>query len=105
MKTKVLLSFLTALTMMLAGCSDDDNNLPVTVSGITLNLDELELIIDETGQLESIVVPDDAEDKFVTWTVDNPAVAKVDDNGLVTAVAYGEATIQPQPAKSRPVAW
>ncbi len=44
-------------------------------------------------QLEARIRPWYAVDKSVTWTSDNEAVATVDENGLVKAVAVGTATI------------
>ncbi|MDE5836493.1 MAG: Ig-like domain-containing protein, partial [Paramuribaculum sp.] len=39
------------------------------------------------------VSPENADDKTVTWTSDNSAVATVDADGLVTAISEGMATI------------
>ena len=58
---------------------------------------ELGLVVGEADvTLTIIVLPEDATDKTVTWTSSNPAVATVDDNGRVHAVAPGEATITAQ---------
>ena len=66
----------------------------VNVTAITLNKTETTI---PTGQTETLsvssVTPDDATDQTVTWSSDNDAVATVDDNGLVTAVAFGTANI------------
>lgn len=43
--------------------------------------------------LTAAAEPDNATDKTVTWTSSDPAVATVDANGKVTAVAAGSATI------------
>ena len=89
MKTKFLTLFLSAA--LLAACSEDDN--PVAVSGITLDKPTLELTVGETGRLTVTVTPEDAADKNVVWKSGNTAAATVDDSGLVTAVAAGNATI------------
>ena len=66
----------------------------VLISGIVLNETSKTLYIGETITLRATVTPSNAdEDKTVTWTSDKPAVASVDENGLVTAKAEGEATI------------
>ena len=66
----------------------------IVVSGITLDKTELALIVgDAAVQLKATVAPDNATDKTVTWSIDKPAVATVDKDGKVTAVAAGEATI------------
>ena len=55
---------------------------------------ELALVVNEADvTLTATVKPDDATDKTVTWTSDKPAVATVNANGTVHAVAEGEATI------------
>ncbi|WP_455613955.1 leucine-rich repeat protein [Bacteroides congonensis] len=90
MKTKFLTLFLSAAAL-LAACSEDDN--PVAVSGITLDKPTLELTVGETGRLTVTVTPEDAADKNVVWKSGNTAAATVDDSGLVTAVAAGNATI------------
>ena len=90
MKTKFLTLFLSAAAL-LAACSEDDN--PVAVSGITLDKPTLELTVGETGGLTVTVTPEDAADKNVVWKSGNTAAATVDDSGLVTAVAAGNATI------------
>ena len=45
-------------------------------------------------QLEATVLPEDATDKKVTWESVNPTIATVDQQGNVTGVAEGEATIK-----------
>ena len=62
------------------------------VSGIAVSPTSLTLAEGETGQLTAIV-PDDADNKTVEWSSNNTAVATVDQDGKVTAVAQGKATI------------
>ena len=64
----------------------------VPVTGISLNTSNLSLTVGGTAQLIATVTPDNATDKAVTWTSNNESVATVA-NGVVTAVAPGEATI------------
>ena len=69
----------------------------VLVESVTLGKTELELVVNEADvTLTATVKPDDATDKTVTWTSSNPAVATVDANGTVHAVAAGTATITAQ---------
>ena len=63
------------------------------VTGITLNKDEETLDVGSTLQLTADVSPDSATNKDVTWSTSDKEVADVDENGLVTAVGTGEATI------------
>ena len=69
----------------------------VLVESVTLGKTELALVVNEADvTLTATVKPDDATDKTVTWTSSNPAVATVDANGKVHAVAAGTATITAQ---------
>ncbi|MBQ1185695.1 MAG: Ig domain-containing protein, partial [Muribaculaceae bacterium] len=60
---------------------------------ITLDKTEISLEATETATLLVTVLPELATDKSVEWSSSNEAVAVVDENGVVTAVAVGEATI------------
>lgn len=62
-------------------------------TGITLNKTETTITKGQTETLTATVAPDDADDKTVTWTSSDEAVATVDENGTVTAVKGGTATI------------
>lgn len=68
-------------------------NKTVEATGITLDQSEVSLTEGETAQLSATVQPEDTTDTTITWTSSNTAVATVDENGLVTALAAGEATI------------
>ena len=63
------------------------------VTSIDLDADEMKLAVGDKGQLTATVAPDNATDKTVTWSSDQEAIATVDANGLVTAVAMGTAII------------
>ena len=66
----------------------------VKVTAITLNKTATTISAGQTETLSvSSVTPDDATDQTVTWSSDNEAVATVDADGKVTAVALGTANI------------
>ena len=65
----------------------------IPVSGVTLSQTELPLVKGATATLSATVVPADATNKRVTWSSTNTAVATVE-NGIVTAVSGGNATIK-----------
>ena len=73
-----------------ATCSVDVN---VPATSISLNAGLLSLAKGTSAVLTATVLPDDAMDKTVRWSSDNPAVASVDQNGKVTAVEVGRAKI------------
>lgn len=50
-------------------------------------------MVGATRQITATIEPDDADDKTVTWSSSNEAVATVDGNGLITFVGEGTATI------------
>lgn len=76
-----------------AECAVNVTAKPVPVTGITLDQTEITLEIDETETLTATLTPDNATDKTVTWTVAPSGVVSVDDNGNVTAIKDGTATI------------
>ena len=65
----------------------------VAVTSVSLNRTELVLIKGQSETLIATVKPDDATDKTVIWSISNTAIATIDSNGKVTAVAGGDATI------------
>lgn len=62
---------------------------------VSIRLSKAAAQLAENGklELEAIVGPVDLEDKSVSWASSDPAVALVDENGVVTAVGIGTATI------------
>ncbi len=64
------------------------------VNGVTLLPKTVTLLMGGGGmKLIATVSPKNAANKNVTWSSDNPAVAVVDPNGLVTPVGVGKAVI------------
>ena len=65
----------------------------VPVTGVKLNTETLELFTSNTATLTATVQPGNATNQNVTWSSSDGAVATVDANGNVTAVAPGTAAI------------
>ena len=65
----------------------------LVVSGVTLDQATATLTEGETLTLTATVAPATALNKTVVWSTSNAEVATVDENGVVTAVAEGTATI------------
>ena len=76
-----------------ATCTVTVSKKVIPVTSVSLNKTSLALTEQETFQLSATVSPDNATDKTVTWSTANAAIATVSENGLVTAVAEGSATI------------
>lgn len=73
-----------------ATCSVD---VIVPVASLTLSPSSLELAIGDTQTIIATVLPDNATDKTVTWYSTNTKIVIVDNDGAVTGLRAGEATI------------
>lgn len=67
------------------------NDVPVTM--VELNRTTLSLIAGETASLVATVKPDEATDKTVIWSSSDSQIASVDNQGKITAIAKGHASI------------
>ncbi|WP_259302239.1 Ig-like domain-containing protein, partial [Bifidobacterium pseudolongum] len=65
----------------------------VPVQSVSVSPSRLELQRGGSGQLAATVAPSNATDRAVSWRSSNPAVASVDANGRVTALAAGVASV------------
>ena len=66
----------------------------VAAKSVAITAPEKSLYLGEGGlQLTAAVAPADTTDKTITWTSSRPAVATVDEHGVVRAVSVGTATI------------
>lgn len=102
MNKKILL-LLPALTLVLAGCNNQNKGKStpdssgseevVGVESVTVTPDTLNLEADQSAILAATVKPITVLNKDVVWSTNNPAVATVDASGKVTAVDEGQAVI------------
>jgi len=67
----------------------------IVTTGISLNIQALTLTVNENNTLKDNVTPANSTEPTI-WTSSNNAIATVDNNGKVTAVAVGTATITAQ---------
>jgi len=65
----------------------------IHVTDVTLDETSVFLDVGATKTLTATVLPENATDKSATWTSNKPSVATVDNNGKITAVTQGTATI------------
>lgn len=70
---------------------------PIAVTGISINKSSISIIKGKTEQLTATVIPDNAVDKRVTWSIQSQSennVATISDSGLVKAINTGTAVIR-----------
>ena len=65
----------------------------VPVTGVYVNPETIDIIINEAASLTATVLPANASNQAVTWSSSDESIATVDTNGNVTAVALGTADI------------
>lgn len=65
----------------------------VFVSSFLLNPESLTLEVGESITIVATFEPENATNKTLTWTSSDPSIATVDENGKVTAIEVGTATI------------
>jgi len=66
---------------------------PIPVTGVSIDPKEISIEEGKTATLTAIIEPKNADNKKVTWNSNAEGIAKVDDNGIVTGVAKGDAII------------
>jgi len=112
MKGKKLLIAATALVTVMAmsacgGSSSssapaspsqpESSSIAPVVTAVSVSIDQNELLVGDedygTTSAKATVTGEGEFDKSVTWESSNPAVATVDEKGVITAVALGKATI------------
>lgn len=76
----------------LEGTPTGNGTVEYKVTGVTLNKSAISLTVGGNETLIPTITPENASNKNLTWTSDQPEIAKVE-NGVVTAVAPGTANI------------
>ncbi|MDR2906416.1 MAG: Ig-like domain-containing protein [Bacteroidales bacterium] len=92
-KTFIYIAMVAIACTAFIACDKDNGESAVSVTSVELNFTQDTLIVGETLQLYRTLLPSDATNKTVTWTSSDDAIATVNNNGLVTAVTKGDATI------------
>ena len=90
MKHKLIQLITMAISFLLISCGQEKE--PVSVTGISLSPTLLEIIEGDIRTLSVNISPSNADNKSVSWTSTQPAVASVQE-GTVTAHKEGTATI------------
>ena len=87
-----------AVIMVTAGgksatCAVSVKKSVIAVTSVTLNKTSLNMTKGQSETLTATVTPDNATDKTVSWSSSDATIASVDQNGRVTALKSGNATI------------
>lgn len=93
---KSFFATLVSCTVLVAGCSKDDpgkgTDDPIKIESITVETD-VTLVAGETSQLHAKVLPSNAEPVELTWQSNDPSIATVSTEGLVTAISEGQTQV------------
>lgn len=94
MKIKVFF-LLSALLLICPACSEDSKEelTTVAVESISIAPNKTELKCGETCQLTATISPSNATEQHITWTSSDKQIATVSEDGLITAINKGNATI------------
>ena len=95
MKNKffALFTILLSISLITTYSCKKEKDKSVSVTEVGLNKTSTTLIEGETETLVATVMPENATDKSVVWESGNESAATVSQEGLVTAVGEGKATI------------
>lgn len=95
MKNKffALFTILLSISLITTYSCKKEKDKSVSVTEVGLNKTSTTLIEGETETLVATVMPENATDKSVVWESSNKSAAAVSQEGLVTAVGEGKATI------------
>ena len=88
---KTTITVTTASGKCTANCNVTVKEIPAT--GVSLNHTTASVYIGENVELTAAITPDNASDKTITWTSSNTEIATVGEDGKVTGVELGKATI------------
>lgn len=88
-----LFTILLSVSLIATYSCKKEKDKSVSVTEVGLNKTSTTLIEGETETLDATVMPENATDKSVVWESGNESVATVSQEGLVTAVGEGKATI------------
>lgn len=67
---------------------------PTKIASITLSSESLEIRKNRQAQLSATIAPTNATDMHIVWSSTNENVAKVSEEGIVSAIAPGDAVIK-----------
>jgi glucosylceramidase len=66
---------------------------PTSVQSVSVSPASAQLTVGQTQQFTATVLPSGVSNRSVTWSVAPAAMATIDDNGVLKALAVGQATV------------
>ena len=96
MKKSKLIIFAVFAALFVLSCKNytlPQTVVPVSEISVNSNQTDVSLAIGSSYQLQAKVLPENATDKKITYTSHNPAVASVNEEGVITALSAGSAKI------------
>ncbi len=87
------LKFLFAISIILLSSCTQMKQLELPVISITLSSQSIEIYPQSNKELSAIISPANEPQKVI-WRTDNPAIATVSENGLVTGINEGQTIIR-----------
>lgn len=90
---KKVLTIFAMAAVLLVSCKKDKEPAAVAVTGVTLSETSITLVNGETKALEAAVLPENATNKNLSWSVDDDTIISVDTEGNVTALSTGMAVV------------
>ncbi len=94
MKTKLFSALALVAAFAFVSCDNEKKEDPNALSGIEVRPSSISLIPEGTQRLSVVTVPATADfPEVIEWTSSDEEIATVNERGVVTAVAVGEATI------------
>ena len=92
MRKHVAAVFATLLVSLICSyCTKEPD--PIAVTNVTLDSTSIELTEGDSFTLVATISPSNADNKGVIWSTSDASVARVSNNGAVSAISAGQATI------------
>ncbi|MCK7485575.1 MAG: Ig-like domain-containing protein [Bacillus subtilis] len=86
----VMMILLAFAALVMTSCTGETT---IPVDSVSISHNQITLTVGDDFELTALVAPTDATEPEITFSSSNEAIATVDQNGLVTAIAAGTATI------------
>ena len=91
--SEVTSNILSTDTSNTSNTSNTDNTDNTKVSSIKINDTNMTMVVGSTKKLDYTIYPDTAQDKNVSYKINDTSIATIDNNGIITAKKIGKTTI------------